>query len=130
MFYGLDYVVYKFVEGEFILDWIRTANSEEIKDMLIKILDQCLEMDKLKLNKEEMHRPFKHILIDKQPVLLDFERCFQTEKPHNITQFLEFIRRLSPELSKKKIELNDLKEIAKQYKSSFDGSLIYKIFKR
>ena len=50
-------------------------------------------MDKLKMNKEEMSHPQKHILVDKKnnPVLIDFERAHYTIKPGNVTQFCDFL---------------------------------------
>ena len=46
------------------------------------------------MDKEEMHHPYKHIIIDrktKKPVLLDFERCHKTQEPKNVTQFCSYI---------------------------------------
>jgi len=50
-------------------------------------------LDKLGVNKEEMHHPYKHVLITKKqkPVLLDFERCHLSEKPKNVTQFCQCV---------------------------------------
>jgi release factor glutamine methyltransferase len=95
LFYGEDYLVYGFVDGEFILDWIRKNRKKEIKRVLVSVLKQCFEMDRLMVNKEEMHRPIKHILINKKGnvILLDFERCYKTKKPHNVTQFGVFLMR-------------------------------------
>jgi putative serine/threonine protein kinase len=91
LFYGENFLVYEFVEGEFILEWI--DKNKENKKILIKVMEQCFEMDKLGVNKEEMHRPLKHIIIDKmdKPVLIDFERCYEAKKPHNVTQFGQFL---------------------------------------
>ena len=77
-------------------------------------------MDQLRVNKEELHHPHKHILIDQvdNPVMLDFERCYKTKKPHNVTQFVEFICRLQKELVKVGFSLNieSLRKLAKKYK--------------
>ena len=50
-----------------------------------------------------MHNPLKHIIIDAKnmPVLIDFERCYETEKPHNVTQFVDFIGKRQKLLLKK-----------------------------
>ncbi|MBU0459983.1 MAG: methyltransferase [Nanoarchaeota archaeon] len=93
LFYGENYFVYEFVEGTFILDYLEKENKEKIKKMLVNVLEQCFLLDKLKVNKEEMHRPLKHILVAKKPIMLDFERCHHTEKPQNLTQFIEFLVR-------------------------------------
>jgi predicted Ser/Thr protein kinase len=72
---------------------MKNVNHIEIKKVIINILNQCYQLDQLKVNKEEMHNPWKHIIVTKKnkPVLLDFERCYETKKPHNLTQFCTFL---------------------------------------
>ncbi len=121
LFSGEDFLVYEFVEGFFFLDWIKDQLKKEIKRVLTILLDQCYTLDQLGLNKEEMHRPLKHILVDQNnfPVMIDFERCTKTKKPHNLTQFVEFISRIKSELEKKDFQINPerLRASAKLYKT-------------
>ena len=71
---------------------INIPNKNNIKKILEKIFDQCFIMDKLGINKFEMHHPYKHILINKDKVtFLDFERCRFTEDPKNVSQLCDFI---------------------------------------
>jgi len=82
----------EFIEGELIGDYIENNDKNNIKKIIIKILDQCHTMDKLGINKFEMTRPHKHIIVrNNEPVMIDFERCRQTEKPKNVTQFLQYL---------------------------------------
>ena len=72
-------------------------------------------------NKDEMHHPLKHIIITPSgPVLIDFERCKETKKPKNVTQFVEFLCRIKEELSKKGILINaeNLRKLSKEYKNN------------
>ena len=89
--YGKNYFKYKFIKGIFILDHIKLSNKNNIKKVLVNVLKQCRVLDKLKINKLEMHNPYKHIIIYKNPVMIDFERCYETNKPKNVTQFCQFI---------------------------------------
>ncbi len=81
-----------------------------------EILDQCRVLDKLHINKFEMHHPTKHVLIKagkpsrKTVVMIDFERCRWTEKPKNVTQFVQFLQRYAPYMQK------DLGSLLRQYK--------------
>ena len=134
LFYGENYVVYEFVEGEFILDFIKKENNKNaIKKILSDVLEQCFILDKLKVNKEEMHHPLKHIIISKAnlPVLIDFERCHNIDKPSNVTQFVEFICRMGKELEKKGIvvSVKKLRELAKEYKENIGEESLQKIIK-
>ncbi len=108
---GKKYFIYEFVEGSLILDFIE--KSKNPFPVLKNILRQCQVLDELKINKLEMHHPMKHIFIKKKKVvLIDFERCYFTEKPKNVTQFCQFLIR------SKKLSLNKEKIIAavKEYK--------------
>lgn len=123
LFSGKDYFVYEFVPGDFVMNFFRKSNKKEILVILKKVFEQMFVMDKLKLNKEEMHHPLKHIIIGKNkiPVLIDFERCKPAKKPHNVTQFCQFIvsGTLKKEIFEKKgIKINRerILDLAKEYK--------------
>ncbi len=126
-------LIYGFVEGDFILDWIEKNDSKNIRKVLREVLVQCRAMDKLKVNKEEMHNPTKHIVVGKKVVLLDFERCNETKKPHNVTQFCQFImsKKLSLILNKKKIKINNKKliKLLKEYKQDYTEKKFKEILK-
>ena len=118
-----EYFFYEYVEGIFIIDYIKTLKKDD-KETIIKILKevlrQCYELDKLSVDKEEMHHPVKHILIDKKLniTMLDFERCHIVDYGKNVTQFVVFLMRLNELLSEYKINLDREKLIglSKVYK--------------
>jgi len=90
--YKKNYFSYEYIEGPFFVVWIKNKNKKEIKNMIKKILEKCYTLDKLKINKKEFTRPIKHIIIQKnKPRFIDFERCYYTKKPKNITQFYQFL---------------------------------------
>ena len=124
LFSGENYFVYKFIEGEYFIDWVRGKDNtkDQIKKVILDILKQCYIMDQLGVNKEEMHHPHKHIFITKydKSVMIDFERCSRTENPKNVTQFVEFIARIKDELKEFNYNPDDLRELAKEYKKNFD----------
>ncbi|MFH1682793.1 MAG: hypothetical protein ABIA37_03270, partial [Candidatus Woesearchaeota archaeon] len=98
LFSGENFMVYQFIEGEFILDFMskNKENKKKVNNVLIDVLKQCLKMDQLGVNKEEMHHPYKHIItttdsLGDKPILIDFERCYSTDNPHNVTQFGDFL---------------------------------------
>jgi release factor glutamine methyltransferase len=91
-----EYIMYEYVEGITISEYIEDLSSDIRQDMdsiLRKVFEQCREMDRLLINKEEMHHPVKHIIItpELRPVMIDFERANHTIKPKNVTQFLQFL---------------------------------------
>jgi len=111
-------LVREFVKGEEITNWLSSNSKIKIRNILRKVFDQCYTMDKLKVNKLEMHRPVKHIIIDKtNPVMIDFERCYKTEKPKNVTQFSQFLMsgKIKPILEEKGLVFDE-KEVIKANK--------------
>ena len=82
---------------------------------------QMHKLDKIKVDKEEMHHPVKHVIVSKGiPHLIDFERTRYSQNPKNVTQFCQFLisTKFNMLLSKKgiKIEKAKIMELAKIYK--------------
>ena len=120
-----DYFFYYYVDGEFIIDYIKTLEkNKESKKIILKIiknvLEQCYVLDGLNVDKEEMHHPLKHIIVDKKQkvTLLDFERCHIVDYGKNVTQFVVFLMRLKEFLAEYmiKIDQDKLIALAKLYK--------------
>lgn len=106
-----DCLVYEFVEGERFIDFIKNKDKEKIKIISKKILRKCRTLDKLKINKLEFMRPIKHIFVKGNKIgIIDFERCYKTEYPKNVTQFCQFL--ISRKIIKKQV-INKLKKYKK-----------------
>jgi len=123
IFYGKDYVVMDFIKGPFIREYIERENKKtEIKKILLEVFDQMKIMDEMNVDKEEMHHPFKHVIINNgKPVLLDFERCKYVQEPRNVTQFCQYINSLSTLLNEKKFSINknEIINMARKYKKTY-----------
>ena len=132
VFAGDGFFAYWYLDGAFIIDYLAKSGKQKIKKTIKKILSQLFTLDKLKIDKEEMHHPIKHIIISKnKPCLIDFERTHNVQNPKNVTQFCQFLisGRLDKILRKKKITLNRNKiiEFAKIYKNNQSTLNIKKI---
>ena len=132
-----EYFVYKFIKGEFIGYFTedKKTKKNEIIEILKKVMEQMYLLDKLGINKEEMHRPIRHIIIDSKlnVKLIDFERANMTKKPKNVTQFCQFLisTKFNEVLRKKKINI-DMKEMIKltqEYKTKINDKSFKKILK-
>lgn len=137
-------LIREFVEGERIEDFFEQCTSDEAKYVLKNVLEQCQRMDELGVNKFEMTHPYKHILVRRQKTvdgktapeteqhstqdsdsssplavtMIDFERCKNTEKPKNVTQFCQYIGRIQPLLEKTGLLVSEeeIRELGKAYK--------------
>lgn len=109
IYHDEEKLVYYFIDGITIEEYLKKKN---IKPVLKQILRQCYELDKLKINKLELTNPYKHILIkNSKAKMIDFERCYKTLKPKNVTQFVEYLMR-------KRIIKRNIIPILKEYKKS------------
>lgn len=122
--YGENYLVIGYIKGKRFIDYFKeTKDKKKLNKIIINIFNQCYMMDKLKVNKYEMHNPYKHIIIQKgRPVMIDFERCRKTNKPKNITQFCQFLLKLGF-----KVDRNQLLRLLIDYKKSYDKYQLNKI---
>ncbi len=117
-----DFLVYEFIKGTLILDFIEQASKDETNNVLNRLFEMMHLLDTLNITKEEMHHPIRHILITKnnEVKLLDFERAHYTDAPKNVTQFCQFLMvgRMNELLSAKGININNknLIKLAKKYR--------------
>ncbi len=103
-------IIYNFIEGKRIGDCLKNKNAKEI---IKEVLRQCRILDKLKINKKELTNPYKHILVNKNKVvMIDFERCHEVKKGKNVTQFCEYLMR------NKIIARKKLTPLLKRYKEN------------
>lgn len=83
-------LVYQFVEGTLLRD---ITSKTQLKKVAKSVFDQCFILDRLKINKKEMTRPYKHVIVKNNKItLIDFERANQGHEPQNVTQFCQFAR--------------------------------------
>ncbi|MBI2573049.1 methyltransferase [Candidatus Woesearchaeota archaeon] len=131
---GKDYIIIEFVEGLLFEEWLKNQSSPIIHKMLNAILMQCYILDTLKITKEEMHHPFKHIIITKtnKPVFLDFERAKYTDRPTNVTQVVEYFCRLERRLKLLGVEIDCdiLRKLSFEYKQGYSKDYFQRIVRK
>jgi predicted Ser/Thr protein kinase len=139
-----DFLIREFVDGNTIYEHIENRKKElnkkeqrlEIKRIIINIFYQCRRMDIAKINKFEMTNPYKDLIIDAktgEPVIIDFERCRNSDKTKNTTQFCQFLMKgkMRTELEQIKVTLDDKRIIAlaEDYKKEQSEENFKKIIK-
>lgn len=122
----LRYAVYEYIKGSFIKDKINSFKKDEFKKIILLTLKKARTLDKLKINKEEMHKPVKHIIItNKDALFIDFERAKKTKNPKNVSQLLHYYL-----LNKADIRINFEKEKAleliREYKKAKNKEAVFK----
>ena len=99
---------------------VRKMAPDELKSSAPLFLKALHLLDKLKIQKEECHRPNRHFILTPRGVrLIDFERAREKERPSNVTQFLQALDRVFP----------NIRKLGKTYKSTHDLAPILKFIK-
>lgn len=128
-----DELVMEFVEGKRIDEFVKKSDKNQIRKIIKEILNQCFILDKNQISKEEMHHPYKHILIGKKIVMIDWERAHKTLKPNNITQFCQYLTssNFGQTLKEKGIKINkkEIIQLSKEYKESINKENLRNIIK-
>ncbi len=127
-----DFIIMEYVRGMPILDYFRAAGKRDVKSVIQKTLLQLYELDLLRINKQEMHHPVKHIIVRRgEPVMIDFERARYSTKAHNVTQFCQFLTNsnVAEILKQKKIDIDKkgLSGLAMAYSRNPDAKSFGKI---
>ncbi|PMP63834.1 MAG: serine/threonine protein kinase [Sulfurihydrogenibium sp.] len=107
-FSGEDFIAYDYIDGKPLIEVINQSNY---LNLINQLLEQSFILDKLKIDKGEMHRPYTNVLVDKdlKLYLIDFERATKSLKPQNVLNVTQFILR-----GKERTE--DLLKLLKEYK--------------
>lgn len=110
-------IVMKYIDGVNISEFLKVSNEREIRKVIAKCFDICYILDLLGIQKEEMARPDKHIIVKGDKVFfIDFERSLIRSNPANVTQFSSYIvTRVSKYIE---LDVEELKRCAKSYKKS------------
>lgn len=91
---GEDFLVYEFIDGIPIEKASLTRSQKAF--VYLRVLELIELLDRLGVNKEELHKLDKNTIIGKdlEVYLIDFERgSMQAKKRHNLSQFLQLLAR-------------------------------------
>ena len=130
-YFNKKFLICEFINGDRILNYFKKCSLNERRKVVKEVLRQCYVLDKLKVDKFEMHHPLKHVIIGKKiaflwkrnvserktmVTMIDFERCKYSSKPKNVTGFCQFLNNYY-----KKVDSDKLREILKKYKESYSN---------
>ncbi len=95
--YSKNFLLMEYVEGETLDKWLKKTisdeDTDELREVLGKILQSCRALDEAGLDHGELSNPSHHVVVkpDKQPVLIDFETASQSRKVSNVTSMCQYL---------------------------------------
>ena len=84
----------EYVEGPSIGEALDGAvPPDALFKALRDLLGQCARLDQQGIDKREMNRCQKHVIVSREgrSTLLDFERCQESSKPCNVTGLAQYL---------------------------------------
>ncbi len=122
---GDDFIAYEYIDGHHLKDILSEKNYRYIFQQL---LEQSRTLDRLSISKDEMHRPHKNVLVDKdlKVYLIDFERAKKTKNLQNVTQLLQFFLNEGSNYFPK-LDRDEIIKLSVDYKKNMDENTFLKI---
>ncbi len=90
-----NFIIMEYLEGRKIIDWIRDlkgrGSAAKLKSVIKKILEDCYNLDKIRLDHGELSHIHKHVIIGKSVSIIDFESASVNRRASNVTSATQSI---------------------------------------
>ena|GEM_PF-5853390 len=84
-------VAMQFLDGPLYPEWLETAERGEVKKVVINVLEQAYELDKLGLSHGQLSNAYRHIIVCEKPYIIDFEKGSSDSTCRNFLAILNYL---------------------------------------
>ena len=121
-----NFIIMEYLEGKKIIDWIRDlkgkGSAAKLRSTILKVLEDCYSLDKIRLDHGELSHIHKHVIVGKKICIIDFESSSVNRRTSNVTSATQsiFIGSGFANLVKKIIKIPNRKKLIsslKKYKN-------------
>ena len=92
---SVNFIIMEYLEGKKIIDWIRElkgrGSAAKLKSVIKKILEDCYNLDKIRLDHGELSRIHKHVIVGESICIIDFESASVNRRTSNVTSATQSI---------------------------------------
>lgn len=83
----------EFIEGLTLDRWLMAGpKPSEVREVALKALRQCYELDRIGLDHGELSRADRHVIVrGLDPVIVDFESASMNRRPSNVTSMAQYL---------------------------------------
>jgi len=94
--YSKNFVVMEYLEGEKIINWIKSLNgtgsTKKLKATIKTVLEDCFRLDQIGFDHGELSSISKHVIVgDTKSTLIDFESSSTKRRVSNVTSITQAI---------------------------------------
>ncbi|MEX2348870.1 MAG: serine/threonine protein kinase [Nitrosopumilaceae archaeon] len=90
-----NFIIMEYLEGKKIIDWVKElkgkGSAAKLKSVIKKILEDCYNMDKIRLDHGELSYIHKHVIVGKSICIIDFESASVNRRTSNVTSATQSI---------------------------------------
>lgn len=89
-----NFLLMQLIEGSLLPNWLQTnKNPEAVKQVLLRVLEQCWRLDEAGLDHGELSKAPKHVLVDGagEPFIVDFETASIERRVANVTAMCQYL---------------------------------------
>ncbi len=121
-----NFIIMEYLEGKKIIDWIQDLKGKgsavKLRSTIRKVLEDCYNLDKIRLDHGELSHIHKHVIVGKKTCIIDFESASVNRRTSNVTSATQsiFIGSGIANLVKKIIKIPNRKKLIaslKKYKN-------------
>jgi putative serine/threonine protein kinase len=90
-----NFIIMEYLEGKKIIDWIRDlkgkGSAANLRATIRKVLEDCYNLDKIRLDHGELSHIHKHVIVGKKICIIDFESASVNRRTSNVTSATQSI---------------------------------------
>ncbi len=90
-----NFMIMEYLEGKKIVDWVGElkgkGSAAKLKIVIKKVLEDCYNLDKIRLDHGELSHIHKHVIIGKSISIIDFESASVNRRVSNVTSATQSI---------------------------------------
>jgi len=90
-----NFMIMEYLEGRKIIDWIGElkgkGSAAKLKSVVKKVLEDCYNLDKIRLDHGELSHIHKHVIVGKSISIIDFESASVNRRVSNVTSATQSI---------------------------------------
>ena len=90
-----NFIIMEYLEGKKIIDWIRDlkgrGSAAKLRSTVRKMLEDCYNLDKIRLDHGELSHIHKHVIVGKKVCIIDFESASVNRRTSNVTSATQSI---------------------------------------
>lgn len=80
-----NFMLMEFAEGTSIAEWAKDAGKQEARQVARSVLEQCYLLDSAGLDHGQLSRLDRHVIIGRQPAIIDFETASTERRTANVS---------------------------------------------